>query len=350
MAALAVIAIGGAVLAYVLLVSKSGTGPDNTTPALTQEEIDAKLGTLQEQFQSAMQEQQNLSRILARAKLFTEDHPEQVPGHILLAQLRMRMQEWEPAYESWTNALKLDPGVYEICKMAGFCAARLGRLNRALKHYEEAVDAAGDQADNEVFASIGQLHLSLGNLDAAEAAFTKSLNAPGAGEKTNWKHMGYSGLANVAAVRGDFEEAHQKIDRAIKFANSDSNADIVGYNIQKARLYLDERRPNDALLMLTTTWQQYNEATLRIESARLRARLYELKGELDQAVNHIAYVCQTHQTDPDRQDEMLADFYALLAEWQIKAGQKDAAKTSLQNLKTLEPEHPAIADLEASLS
>lgn len=345
---LAIAAVGGAVLAWVLLL-RGGDGQTIEPTTMTQAAIDADLATLQEDFKTALQEKRDLTRVLARTKRFTEQHPDQLAGHILLAQTQMREQRWGPAYASWTRALELGPGVYEQYKMAGFCAARLDRLEQALGHYQDAVDAAGDRADYEVFASIGRLHLAMDNPDAAEQAFTRALNAPGTGDKTNWKHPGYAGLANVAAVRGEFEQAHQHIDRAIKLANLDSNADLVGYHLQKARLYLDADQPDNALAMLTTTWQQFDDAQERIESARLRAALYERADQTDKAVTHIAYVCDLHQRDPDRKDPVLAEFYALLAKWQLKAGQTQNARTSISNLRTLAPDHPDLAELKQEL-
>jgi len=334
-----------------LAVSRSGETdhPVDVRLNLTPEQIDERLGALQKEFQTVLQEKLDRARFEAKARLFTEQVPDEPAGHVLLAQVRMSLNKWEEAYTSWAHALESDPGAYELSKMAGFCAARLSRLEQAVKHYEAAAGSAGSATDCEVYAALGRLYLSLNQPEKAEAEFNLSLTAPAPGEKTNWKHDAYSGLADVAATRGDAEAALSWNDRAIKLAKVDSSADTVGYHIQKARIYMDLGRDDDALTMLTHTWQTYPDSQGRIESARLRAKLYERAGQLDKAVNHIALICDMHFNELERQDLVLADFFALLAEWQIKAGQKDQAKIALANLETLMPQHPKAASLKKQL-
>ena len=336
---LVVVALGGLIAAAVLLFGPGSTPIVQKVPP-TQQQIDDRLGALQQAFQSALQEERDLGRVASQARLFTQDHPDEPAGHMLLAQVQMRLNQWESSYTSWTRALELDPDVFEVHKMAGFCAAKLGRIKQAEAHYRGAIDLVGDRADHKVFASLGQLYLVLNDLDAAERAFKSAIDAPGTGKKTNWKHAGYAGLTDVAGQRGAYEKADELIDRAIKLSKVDSDADTVGYQIQKARLYMDAGRSDDALAVLTSLSNQNANAAMRIESAQLRARLYEQADDLERAVNHIATVCQLYQMQPDRKDDQLADFYALLARWQIKAGRYDAARTSIANLNMLQPEHP----------
>lgn len=347
---LAVLAVGAAVVAGVLLLGapdRRGAGAQG--PPASQQAIDDRLGALQKQFQSALQEDRDLGRVFGRARLFTEDHPEEPAGHVLLAQVQMQTGRWSSAYESWSRALALDPGVFEVHKMAGFCAAKLGRLEQAVDHYRDAIELAGARADHEVHAALGRLYLSLGRPDDAEAAYEKSLDAPGAGNQTNWKHRGYAGLADVASVRGEYDLAQQHVDRALKLAKLDSKADTVGYRVQKARLYLDAGQPDHALAVLNDTARRDPDAALRIESTRLRAKLYEQAGDPERAVNHVASVCQLYQMQADRREDKLAALYALLAQYQIKAGRYDAASTSIANLETLTPKDPAIAPLRQAL-
>lgn len=350
LAALAVLA--GVGLASVLFaVFRPSDNPEAGKPvAVTQSEIDAELGALQEALQSALQEKKDLSRLYAKARLFTERFPGEPAGHVLLAQICLGSQRWSDAYLSWTRALELDPDGYELWKMAGFTAAKLGRLEESRAQYTQAAAIQGDRTDSDVFTSIGRLELVLGNLTEAEQAFTRALDAPGIGEKTNWKHEAYAGLADVASVRGDHDKAHELVDRAIKLAKIDSSADLAGYHIQKSRLYMDAGDHEQALTMLTHTWQLYPTSPQRIESAELRATLYEYAGDLARAVNHIAYVCETYQNNPQRIDDQLADYYALLATWQLKAGQLDAATTSVHNISTLVPTHPKLAELQQKLN
>lgn len=341
-----------AVLAGLLL---PGCGGDDETESSSKrqansQDIENELAALQNEFQSAINEFDALPRIEARVLRFTRQYPKESGGYVLLAQVQMRQNDWEGAYDAWVKALQYDPDAFELCKMAGFCAARQGRLKQAEGHYRHAIEVAGDAADCDVYAALGRLYLAMDDPDRAEEAFNRALKAPGAGEEMNWKYEAYSGLANVASERGEFAQAHRLIDEALQRAKDISTADLDGYRIQKARIYMDAGEDADALEMLAVyTWAESPDAQWRIESARLRAKLYERAGQLDKAVNHIALVCDYHQRDPDRRDEQVADFYALLAEWQIKAGQTEAARISLHNLQTLMPEHPQINVLRQKL-
>lgn len=338
-----------AITAVVYLALTRGNGNTPPPPPPSQEEIENELALLQQSFQKALQEDLGLTRIAAQANAFTEQHPDNQGGHVLLAQVRMGQKQWGDAYASWDKALSLDDGAFELSKMAGLCAAKLGDLDQALSHYEQAAAATNDQADNEVYTALGRLHLALENPDAAEQMFNRAVEARGPGEDTNYKHEAYAGLADVAVVREDFDTGLSWVDRAITMAGIDSKADEAAYHIQKARIYMDAGRDDDAVTMLKYTWSQFADAPWRIESARLRARLYERDDQLDAAVDYLQSVTEWHRLSETRDNETLANFTALLADWQIKANRTQDAQVSLHNLRTLMPDHPAIEELKPRL-
>ncbi len=349
---LVLLAVAVGVVGY-LLIDRGGGADDSESKERSQpsaKSIEAELGGLQEEFQSLLQENLDLSRFEARVRAFTQDHPDQTDGHVLLAQTRIQQEKWEPAYASLNKAFEHDAEVSELQKLAGACAAKLGRLEQAEVHYQSAVRIAGDGADSGVYNALGQIYLTLGDISAAEIAFNRAVKAQqGPNGEQNFRHEGVSGLADVAALRGDYEAAHKSIDRAIRLGNADHRADVAAYNIQKAHLYMDNRQDDEAVIQLEYTWGAFPGSRWRIESARLRARLYERADKLDEAVNHLAEVYGYHQIAPDRIDREVADFVALLAEWQIKAGQANEARISIDNLKTLAPDHPGIESLLEAL-
>ena len=113
---------------------------------------------------------------------------------------------------------------------------------------------------------------------------------------------------------------------------------------------MDAGRDEDATAWLSYTWSKYPETLWRIESARLRATLYQRADQLETAVDYLQTITEYHRMAEMRNTENLANFTALLAQWQIKAKRIDAAKISLHNLKTLAPTHPAIEMLKEQLS
>ena len=343
------VALAVAISAVVYLALTRGSGSTPPPPPPSQEEIENELALLQQAFQKALQEEHDLSRFAAQARSFTEQHPDNQGGYVLLAQVRMGQKRWGDAYAAWDQALEFDDGAFELSKMAGLCAAKLGDLEQALSHYEQAVAAKNDQADSEVYAALGQLHLGLGDPDTAEQMFNRAAEARGPREETNYKHEAYAGLADVAVVREDYDTALSWIDRAIRMANIDSKADEAAYHIQKAWIYMEAGRDDDAVTMLKYTWSEYADSPWRIESARLRARLYERGNRLDAAVDYLQSVTEWHRLSERRDNETLASFTALLADWQIKAQRTEDAQVSLHNLRTLKPDHPAIEQLKARL-
>ena len=87
---LLLLALAGAAVAY-LALSRGGEvddDPGRSSPRpMTQEQIDAELGELQQSFQTALQEKLDLSRLAGQARVFTEAHPNEPGGHVLLAGL-----------------------------------------------------------------------------------------------------------------------------------------------------------------------------------------------------------------------------------------------------------------------
>lgn len=348
---LIVLGLGIGVVAY-LVIDRLGDDARvaDARQRASADEIAAELAALQAEVNAAMNDGQALPRIEARVRDFTRRHPGPWEGHLLLAQVRLRLSKWQGAYDALTRALADRPNAEELNRLAGDCAAKLGRLDEAERHYREAVAAAGDAADSDMHAALGRLYIATDRIGPAEQAFRDSIAARHArGGDVNWRHKGHAGLADVAALRGDFDTAQREIDQALRFADSDSKADVTGYRIQKARLYMNADADEDAATMLAYAWSRDPDAQWRIESARLRATLYERAGEMDKAVNHVALVCDLVQLSEDRRDDALANLYALLARWQIKAGQPDAARVALDNARTLWPDQPQLEELRAQL-
>ncbi|MEM9348061.1 MAG: tetratricopeptide repeat protein [Planctomycetota bacterium] len=345
---LALLAMAISAVVY-LALTRGEEGASADPPKASQEQIDQELGVLQQDFQTALQEKQDLSRLAAKARAFTERYPDQQGGYVLLAQTRMGLKQWDQAYAALQQALTFNENAFELSKMAGLSAAKLGQIDKALSHYLEAVQATNDQADSEVYTALGRLYLALGSPPNAERMFNQAAEARGPGEKTNYKHEAYAGLADVSAVGGDTEAALSWVDRAIKMSKLDSDADTAAYHIQKARIYTDSDRDEDAVTMLNYTWSEFADAPWRIESARLRARLYERANQLGKAVDHLQGVTEWHRISENRNEETIAEFTALLADWQIKAGRIEDARVSLYNLQALVPGHPAINGLKKKL-
>jgi len=347
-----------AAVAYLVFDEKDDTDDDLITPGEVEGQqappnpqiVEARLDALRQEFNTIIDEKLDATALEARVRVYTERHPENAGGFLLLGQARMSLLRWADAYEALSTSLQLKSDEPECHRLAGACAAELGRYDQAQQHYLDALRIAGPRANCALYRNLGQLYLVRGDLDAAEQAYTRSLDAPAPpGEDTNWKHEGYAGLANVASQRGDLNTALQNIELAIVLSKAQTGSDEVGYYIQKARIYADAGQDEQAITTLVTTARNYRNADLRIEAVRLRARLYERAGNVGSAVEYINTILELRELANNDTDAELAEFYALLAQWQIHAGQNIQALNTLDVLRGLSPDHPQLEVLRAQL-
>jgi len=135
-----------AIGAVVYLAANRGDADSTAPPPPTQEEINQRLGVLQQAFQTALQEKQDLKRIAARADAFVQEHPDEPGGYVLLAQARMGLKQWAPAYAAWEKSLSFDEDAFELNKMAGLCAASSARSSVRDRTTSEPSPATGPTA------------------------------------------------------------------------------------------------------------------------------------------------------------------------------------------------------------
>lgn len=335
--ALAVVLTAGGLTAVVLM-----RGGD-TDPAPPRDTSNEEIARLQEQFKRYIENQLDFTNLLPEVKAYTRDHPDSVAGHVLLAQVLMRLEQYAQAYPALTQALEGNPDNFELLKLTGACAAKLERWDEAERYLTEA-DALKE--DQTVVLQLGNVFFQTGRLDAAEEAFTRAK----AIRSESPPHKANAGLAEVHAGRGDYARALTMITLAIKWAGGDSEADISAYKLKKVRILFDAGRWDEGAQLLRVTMQEHPGVVYTLPSARLRARLAEQRGDLSGAAGEIGLLASGVVAAEDQTDRERADIYAELAHWQLKAGDTAGAADSVQALRDLMPSHARLAELEAQLA
>ena len=306
-----------------------------------------EIAALQEQFKRYIENQLDFTNLLPQVKAYTREHPDSVAGHVLLAQVLMKLAQYSEAYPALTQALAGNPDNFELLKLTGACAAKLERWDEAEQYLKDA-DAINPE-DMTVILQLGNVYFQTGRLDEAEAAYERAQPLSG----TSPPHKAYAGLADIAAARGQFQGnggALNLIRRAIAFGERDSEADVSAYRLKKVRILFEDGQWEAGANFLREAQREDPSVVYSLPSARLRARLAAHRGDLSGAASEIALLASGVVAAEDQTDYERADIYAELAHWQLRAADREGATDTLEALRTLMPSHSRLADLEARLS
>jgi tetratricopeptide (TPR) repeat protein len=179
---------------------------------------------------------------------------------------------------------------------AGVKDADKGKIDKAIKHYQEAVKLAPDfyPAHN----NLGTLYLSQRNIDAAEAAFSEviKLNSTDANAYFNLGNVffltqryedaervlheglsrqslsafGHYLLGSVRVRRGRYPEAEPSLQRAIRL-----DPEMPNVRLELVNLYLVQQRKDDAIRELQAFVELFPDDPMLEKVEELLARLQE---------------------------------------------------------------------------
>ncbi|MBL8965118.1 MAG: tetratricopeptide repeat protein [Phycisphaerae bacterium] len=166
---LVAVAVAFVVAASVVLRSgpsraTGGAGPSRLALPTT---IDAILGSAR--LLSTEGAHAKAEAILSEA---TRQYPDNQELRIALAMELLELRRPEEAYDQYTAALSIGPREPAIEFTAGTIANTIGRLDRAIEHYEAAQAADPTTGDYPLY--LGQVLAKLGRYDAAKASLLRS--------------------------------------------------------------------------------------------------------------------------------------------------------------------------------
>lgn len=331
----------GAGLVTVVYLRRDTT-PTQTTPRDTAQE---EMVALQEAFKRYVENRLDFIDLLPDAKAYTRKHPDAVAGHILLAQVLMKLELYGEAYPSLARALELENSGdnFELLKLTGTCAAKLAQWDEAEQHLLAADALRPD--DITVVLQLGNVYFQTGRLEDAEESYQHALNA----NRTTPPHKAYAGLAEICAARGQYDEAQPFINRAIRWAKEDSGAEAWAYQLKKVRIHFDAGQWDIGAELLRTTQRDSPEAVYTLSCTALRARLNghhnePLRAARDYELLLSGVVDTATFTDAER-----ADIYAWVAYWHHAAGNAARAREALVELRRADPNHMMLRELETQL-
>lgn len=338
LALLASVAILGAGVVAVVVLRDDGGAVGPVPRDMAQEEMVA----LQEAFKRFMENRLDFVDLLPDAKAYTRKYPEQVAGHIMLAQVLMKMELYGDAYPALATALTLEGNEdnFELRKLTGTCAAKLHLWEDAERHLTAADALRAD--DITVVLQLGNLFFQTGRLDEAEAAYERAKRI----SSTSPPHKAIAGLAEVYAAREDYENALKQISSAIRWAEDDSEAEAWAYQLKKVRILFDMDQWDAGDALLIKTQHTSPEATYTLPCTRLRARLHGHHGDPLTAARDYELLLSGVVDADTFTDAERADIYAELAHWHLEAGNSARAREALVELRRIAPGHAQLAGLE----
>lgn len=335
--ALAVLAVVGTTT-FILLNRDTGPAP----PPPDAVDPEAEIVALQEDFKRYIENQLDMIDLLPAVKAYTRRYPEHDAGYILLAQVLMKMELYSEAYPALDRALVGNADNFELQKLTGTCAAKLGLWGEAEAHLL-AADAL-TQDDETVVLQLANVYFQTGRLDEAFSRYEKALKLSGSAAPP---HKANAGLAEVYAARGDYENALKRIRSAIRWAGADSEAELWVYQLSHVRILFDSGQWERGDALLGSTQGENPELIYRLPFARLRARLQAHEGRPDMAAGELSIIANPAFAPEGQTDREKADILAEYVYWCLEAGDTAQAQEPLDALRALMPDHPRLIELEA---
>lgn len=223
-----------------------------------------------------------LEEASGRLKGVLADNPRHLSSRILLGRIYLDVGYAAAAEEQFRTAIRAGADL-------GLVAVQLGRALRDQRRYRELIETLEpssfvEKVRGEVLVLHGEAHLALGDLKAAEEAFSaaEGLIPQSASPLT--------GRAHLAMLRGDLEAARQAAQRATRIEPEHAGAWFVRGEVERTLGHAD-----DAIGHL-------GEAIARVEghlpARNARAALNIDKGEFEAARKDVEYVRLRMPRDP----------------------------------------------------
>lgn len=317
----------------------SPAGPD---PAAVELQAQQRIAELQESFKAYSEGELDFRNLLPDVARYVEDYPDRMEGHILLAQVNMKLERWEPALKHLDRALSIDPDSYQLQKLAGTCAAKLQRWPQAEAHLRSAMSM---QADRDIHLMLGNVYFQTQRYEPAEQQFNLAMQKSG----QTPPHKALSGLAALRSKQGQHREALTLVDDAIFFSKADGTVSPWTYPLQKVFILMEAGEMDVAGAMLIAVINDQPEASYTLEYAKLQARLWAHQDRAAAIPGMYEDLVSRLIADPERDPAVLGEALADLAHWRLEMNQRDRAAASLSTLRSIRPDHPRLGELEARL-
>lgn len=300
------------------------------TPAWDQADAAEQLMMIQEQYLKAG-ETADLTAIAAAAKNLTEQYPQFAGAFTLLAQVSVDANQYDVARAALKQSLALNNKQAEVHLLAGNLALMDGDIDGAESHTKTAVALKPDEARYRLH--LANIHFERGRPEQARNIYLDALRLDSS------LHQAYGGLADIYASQNQLQVALTNIQKAIDHAGGDTQkAARRAYTRKKASLLRRDNRPDEALMTLEgLSVREKLDPDILEEIAIAWAQL----GKPAHAATLYEEALATNPVH--------WRYAAGAAKWHIKAGKPEAARPHLLLLRKLDPNLPAIEEIEKQL-
>jgi tetratricopeptide (TPR) repeat protein len=176
--------------------------------------------------------EQDAEKALRTATYWTELYPDDIQGHLQLAQLLTARGEWKQTIAELEVVLDLDPSQYDYIRQIGALHAQGGDFEKALEYYGRYAELL--PADYRSFTAIASAHSGLGEHEQARAALERAqVIDPDEGSIS-------LALARLEMDLGDFERAVRYREQAHAASRSPQDRFAV-YGFDEALHYRQGR-------------------------------------------------------------------------------------------------------------
>lgn len=291
------------------------------------------LRTFSERYMAAFnsKDRAQLAALVRDLQELADKFPNHAPLRTLLGQAFLQSEQFKPAYEQLSRSLELDRQQPEVQLLAGTVAMQLGNTEQAAQHYSMATGLSPREPRYLVHLALA--YLKLGQMDRARDTFLGAIRVDSS------CHAAFKGLADLYAQQNKLDLALGQIQNAIdQTPLSDRKVQVI-YLRQKSSLLRRANRPTEALAVFDAlTPTERAEPGVVQEIATTWGQL----GEPRKAAEAFEAALDAKPLEP-----------ALLVEaarWRIKIGDTSKALEHIASLRSVNPRHAALAELDAALT
>lgn len=153
----------------------------------------------------------------------------------MLGDYTAAMADAEEAIEITGKLPEADYLYSEALRVKGVNLLQTGKLNEALKYYEQVIDICQrsnrEQDVARVLVEMGSVYEKLGKYSLAENAYERSLTYWNSVSGSIWQSVVLNNLGVVRQLSGDFSNSFYNFEKAMHYAQATGNLRMEGYSL-----------------------------------------------------------------------------------------------------------------------
>jgi len=258
----------------------------------------------------------------------------------------MELGQWNEAEKKMERAVKLNPKETDIRRHYAEVLWQQGKHQDALRQLDEAIKNSQKEGseDETLSLSVAEKLLVLGQIDKASRFAKQAIDIAPSGYK-GWalhgkmeRNLGENQIqqGNEEQALKHYQKAAADYYRALALLTPESS-ETVEILTELAGLQVKMKQPQQALAIWQTLERQYRPNPQPSFVTRGKAKTLLDMGQPDEAISTYRSAIETA---PDN-----VDLYVELADLQLRYGRVGDARSTMDRIHALVPNHPALARL-----